>query len=291
MYLELTFFSYIIDKVFGEFSFIRFYKHPVIFMGEFIKWFEKNFYQNTIFRGSLLTVLLISITCIIIFCISSLIQNIIILSILGSMTIASKMLFKSVKNVIDDPQSIKYLVSRDTHRSKRNDINKAAIETYAENLSDGVIAPLFYMLFFGLYGAFIYKAVNTLDSMIGYRNDRYENFGKFAAKLDDILNYIPSRLTAILIALLFCTLKALSHFYHYGKLHKSPNAGHPISAMALSLNITLGGPTSYFGKIEQKPYFGNGKQTIASNDILRALKFNLRFDIVFLLILGVIIYA
>ncbi|MDX9742345.1 MAG: adenosylcobinamide-phosphate synthase CbiB [Arcobacteraceae bacterium] len=282
MYFELTFFAYLIDRIFGEFSFLKKYKHPIIFMGEFIQWFEKKFYKDSILRGFYLT---LSLLCIV-FCITStleyFIENIYILALVASSGIASKMLYESVKGVIDNPQNIKYLVSRDTGNLTQNDINKATIETYGENLSDGVIAPLFYLFCFGIVGLFIYKAINTLDSMVGYKNERYEKFGKISAKLDDVVNYIPSRLTAILISLLFWNFDALKKFYSFGKLHDSPNAGHPISALALSLGIKLGGDTSYFGKIKKKPYFGDGLTQISSNDIEKALLFRDRFDILLL---------
>ena len=168
---------------------------------------------------------------------------------------------------------------------------KSRNETYAENLSDGVIAPLFYLLCFGLVGAFVYKAINTLDSMVGYRNTKYEKFGKFSARLDDVVNYIPSRITALIIALLFFSKKAFLEFYKYGKKHESFNAGLPISAFALALNVKLGGPTSYFGKIKNKPFFGNGKENIENSDVLKALEFKTRLDvfIIIVLILGVLV--
>jgi adenosylcobinamide-phosphate synthase len=198
------------------------------------------------------------------------------------------MLYESVKEVIssENPKyAISMLVSRDTKDMSDSDINKAAIETYAENLNDGVIAPMFYILLFGVIGAFIYKAINTLDSMVGYRNKRYENFGKFSAKLDDVVNYIPSRITAVLIALFFKSTKALKEFYAFGAKHESPNAGHPISAMALALGIKLGGPTSYFGKIKDKAYFGEGKEDITKEDISKALNFKSILDALLLIIL------
>jgi adenosylcobinamide-phosphate synthase len=289
VYLEISFLAYLIDKIFGEFNFI---KHPVVFMGDYIGWFEKHFYKNTFLRGFFLTASLLIIVFIIIYTITWLIQNLnsdmelILLAILTSTTIASKMLYDSVKDIITHPKNIKYLVSRDTKELNNSDINKAAIETYAENFSDGVIAPLFYLLLFGLPGAFVYKAINTLDSMIGYRNERYENFGKFAAKIDDIANYIPSRITAIFIAILMGSKKALFHFYHNGKEHESPNAGHPISAMALAIGVKLGGDTSYFGKLKTKPSFGEGKETITTDDIINALAFQLRFDTLFIIFSG-----
>ena len=276
MYFELGFIAYLIDRVFGEFKFL---KHPVVFMGDFILFFEKHFYKDTITRGALLTFSLIIIVFFITFTLDYFIDNIFILAFLASFGIASKMLYESVKDIIQNPQNIKYLVSRDTQNLSQSDINKAAIETYSENLSDGVIAPLFYLVLFGIVGLFVYKAINTLDSMVGYRNSRYEHFGKVSAKLDDIVNYIPARLTAILISILFGSFKALFNFYRYGKKHESPNAGHPISAMALSLDLKLGGNTSYFGKIKSKPYFGEGKTIIVRSDIEKALQLQIRLDV------------
>ena len=287
MYLELSLLAYLIDRVFGEFSFIKFYKHPVIFMGDFIKWFEGRFYKDDIKRGAYLTLSLLLIVFIITVTIDYFINNIFITALIASAGLASRSLFDSVKDILDHPKNIKYLVSRDTESLSDSDINKAAIETYGENLSDGVIAPFFYLFIFGIVGLFIYKAVNTLDSMVGYRNERYENFGKVSAKLDDILNYIPSRITAILIAVLLKSQKAFCGFYLYGRLHDSPNAGYPISALALSLNIKLGGDTSYFGKIKSKPYFGDGREDITKDDLKNALGLQKRFDI-FILFFGII---
>lgn len=282
MYFELTLFAYFIDRIFGEFSFIKQYKHPVIFMGEFIKWFEERFYKESVLRGFYLTFSLLSIVFGISYFIEYFIQNVYILALIASSGIASKMLYESVKDVISNPENIKFLVSRDTQNLTQNDTNKAAIETYGENLSDGVIAPLFYLFCFGIVGLFLYKAINTLDSMVGYRNEKYEKFGKISAKLDDVANYIPSRLTAILISLLFWNFDALKRFYSFGKLHDSPNAGHPISSLALCLGVKLGGDTSYEGKIKHKPYFGDGNKQISSNDIEKALLFRDRFDILIL---------
>jgi len=260
-------------------------------MGDYIQWFEKNFYKDSIFKGFLLTLSLILMVWLIVGSISSNINhlpiyaNIILSSIIASTTIASKMLYDSVKDIIKNPQHIKYLVSRDTKELSSSDINKASIETYAENLSDGVISPLFYLLLFGLEGAFIYKAINTLDSMVGYRNERYEKFGKVSAILDDIVNYLPARITAVLIALLMGSKKAFLSFYTYGKKHDSPNAGHPISAMALAIGVKLGGDTSYFGKIKKKAPFGEGKKEITAHDIQKALSFQWRLDIFITLLL------
>jgi len=267
-------------------------------MGGYIKWFEKKFYADSILRGFLLTLSLLLITYGLIHLLVILLSGrgypdlqVFILGIIASTTIASNMLYSAVEDIIKNPQNIKYLVSRDTKELSPSDINKAAIETYGENLSDGVIAPLFYLLLFGLEGAFVYKAINTLDSMVGYRNKRYEKFGKVSAILDDIANFIPSRITALLIAVLMGSKKALLNFYTYGKKHNSPNAGHPISAMALAIGVKLGGDTSYFGKLKKKASFGDERANIRTEEIKKALSFQWRLDSFVLITLGVLIYA
>ena len=295
MFYSIALFAYIIDFIFAEFPQIK-YKHPIIFMGDYIKWFEKKFYKDSVVQGSFLTISLVFLVFTLSYFIS-LIDNIIVLGFLASFTISHKMLFDTVKDVISSDkidikrEKISMLVSRDTSELSDSDVNKAAIETYAENLSDGVIAPLFYLVCFGIVGAFVYKAINTLDSMVGYRNDRYEKFGKVSAKLDDIVNYIPARITAVLISILLQSKKAFEKFSKYGKKHESLNAGLPISAMALAINVKLGGPTSYFGKVKEKPYFGDGKENIEKSDVLKSLDLKKRLDIfiIVILILGVII--
>jgi len=282
VFAEIALIAYITDRIFGEFPFIR---HPVVLMGDFITAFEKRFYRDSILRGFWLVFWLLAAVLALVTPISQ-IDNPWILGIIASMGIAGKMLYTSVNNVLNDPQSIRYLVSRDTENLSDSDISKAAIETYAENLSDGVIAPLFYLLVFGLVGLFLYKAINTLDSMVGYRNDKYEKFGKVAARLDDIANYIPSRITAVLIVTLFGKLGKLTQTWHYGALHESPNAGYPIAAMALSLDVSLGGATSYFGVIKNKPYFGEGKREISDGDIRRALALQWKLDTLVIIVLS-----
>lgn len=274
--LLITLFAYLIDRKFGEFSFI---KHPIISIGEMITFFEEKYYKDSVLRGAflvlfvLIIVTFISIAITLFLAKTPLFINIIITSILSSIFIAHKMLRDSVLAVLNagnKHKEIAMLVSRDTQNMSESDIYKAAIETYAENLSDGVIAPLLYLLLLGLPGIVIYKAVNTMDSMVGYRNEKYENYGKVAAILDDILNYIPSRLTAILI-MLVSKQRPLFSFYEDGVKHDSPNAGHPITAMALAINVKLGGNTSYFGKIKHKAHFGEGRENITQEDVKKAL--------------------
>jgi len=259
-------------------------------MGDYIKWYERYFYRDNIFRGvvlSLTLLLIVFFSCIgLVWMIEYALSGIwstLLLGVIASTTIANKMLYDCVKDIVTHPSHIKYLVSRDTESLSPSDINKATIETYAENLSDGVIAPLFYLAMFGLAGAFIYKAINTLDSMIGYRNSRYEKFGKFAARLDDVANLIPSRFTALLISLLMFSRKALLGCWRYGRGYDSPNAGYPIAAMALAIDVKLGGDTSYFSQIKHKPFLGDGKANIGVNDIGKALSFRFRLDMLVVL--------
>ena len=274
--LLVTLFAYFIDKFFGEFTFI---KHPIIGIGEMISFFEEKYYKDSVFRGLLLVLFVLSIVGMMALSISlflaelSTFINVVISSILASIFIAHKMLYDSVNAILyatDKKEAISMLVSRDTADMSESDIYKAAIETYAENLSDGVIAPLFYLLLFGLPGIVLYKAVNTMDSMVGYRNERYEKYGKVAAILDDVLNFVPSRLTAVFIMIMAKRIDIFS-FYKDGKKHDSPNAGHPITAMALVLGVKLGGDTSYFGKVKKKAHFGVGREEITAEDVKKAI--------------------
>ena len=272
----IAIFAYIIDKIFGEFPFKL---HPIEMIGKLINFFENQFYKDSVSRG----ILLVIFTLLIVGALSMAIElylmilptfiYIILSAIIASIFIAHKMLHDSVKNILvceDKKAAISMLVSRDSEHMSESDIYKAAIETYAENLSDGVIAPLFYLLLFNLPGIIIYKAINTMDSMVGYRNERYENYGKSAAILDDIVNYIPSRITALLI-MLISKQKPLFSFYSDGKKHNSPNAGHPITAMALALDVKLGGDTYYFGELKKKAHFGDGRKEITDSDVKNAL--------------------
>lgn len=291
--LIIALLALLIDRLFGEFKQI---KHPVILMGDAIKWFEQHAYQNSLFRGLLLTLftllLVASITYLIQYSLLEvsqffsppLSQIILIFSsaIVASTLIAHRMLHDSVLQLIqtDAPQmALRHLVSRDTQNLSHSDCYKAGIESYAENLSDGVIAPLFYLLLFGLPGIALYKAINTLDSMVGYRIERYEKFGKFSAKLDDLVNWVPARITALLIMIV--NLKwPIWGFYTQGKHHDSPNSGHPITAMALNLNVQLGGDTYYFGQLKTKKTFGdlNAPKIITPPHVKQCLKHRDRID-------------
>ena len=276
--LLIALFGYTLDRIFGEYRFI---KHPIIVIGDLISFLEQKLYKNSIVHGGVLVVLTLSIVGGVSFTIERYLSllhpffYVAINSFIASIFIAHSMLRESVAVIITLPtlqeqrDAVAMIVSRDTNELSQSDVYKAAIESYAENLSDGVIAPLFYLMLFGVPALILYKTINTLDSMIGYKNERYEKFGKIAARLDDVANFIPSRLTALLIIL---RAKNLSlRFLRYAKLHESPNAGYPIAAMAQVLGVKLGGNTPYFGKIKKKPYFGEGREIITKEDIEKML--------------------
>ena len=172
----------------------------------------------------------------------------------------------------DGRLTVSNIVSRDTHDMTRSQVTRAAIESAAENLSDGVIAPAFWFLVAGLPGLMIYKAVNTADSMIGYRNSRYRQFGWCSARLDDVLNLIPARLTALILAALCGRLRQIPEIAGDARAHRSPNAGWPEAAMARALDIALAGPRSYDGQERELAWVNKeGRREIGAKEIDRAV--------------------
>ena len=195
---------------------------------------------------------------------------------------AGKTLVKEVKAVFEavdrsteeGRKQVGRIVGRDTSRLSPQEIRAAALETLAENLSDGVIAPMFWFALLGLPGMMAYKMVNTLDSMIGYKNERYLEFGQIAARLDDLANYIPARLTAWLMLAVSGNLNKTDFVKRFGPAHASPNSGYPESALAAILNCRFGGTHDYFGKPVEKPYIGINERTFTTEDMLIAIKTN-----------------
>jgi adenosylcobinamide-phosphate synthase len=166
------------------------------------------------------------------------------------------------------------IVGRDTAQLDAQQIRTAVLESLAENLSDGVVAPLCAYALGGVPGLMAYKMVNTLDSMVGYRNPRYEQFGKFAARLDDVANLVPARLTAGLLAVLSGSGRALRFIWMFGNQHKSPNAGYPEAALAGVLDCRFGGPNYYHGQLVPKPYIGDNPRLIGPAEIDRVARLN-----------------
>lgn len=171
-------------------------------------------------------------------------------------------------SVDEGRRAVARIVGRDTTDMDEADVARAAIESAAENLSDGVIAPAFWFLLLGLPGMLAYKMVNTADSMIGYRTPEHEQFGKAAARLDDLLNWVPARLTALLLFLSRHHPSGWAVVQRDAKLHRSPNAGWPEAAMAVSLGIALSGPRRYQGKLEEHPFVNEtGARDIGPTEI------------------------
>jgi adenosylcobinamide-phosphate synthase len=278
MFFELAALAYLVDMVFGEFP----CKHPVVLMGDFIAAFERRFYRDRILPGALLVIGLIALTLLISLTLVYLCGflppwlSLIVLAMFASTGLAMNMLHESVAallNAKQPKQVLSYLVSRDTKDMTETEIYKAGLETWAENLSDGIIAPLFYLVLFGLPGIAVYKAINTLDSMIAYKTGRYFYFGKTAAIVDDIANFIPARLTALLIVLLAeDKRRAWQCLWRDGKKLESPNAGYPIAAMAGALGIALGGDASYHGQIKHKPTLGLPINPVDKTTLAKALQ-------------------
>ena len=168
------------------------------------------------------------------------------------------------------------IVGRDTSELSAQEVRTAALETLAENLSDGVIAPLFWLAILGVPGMLAYKMVNTLDSMIGYKTERYKDFGCWAAHIDDVANYIPARLTALLMILSSGSLHSslFTFVWRYGRKHASPNSGYPEAALAGILNCRFGGPHYYFGELFDKPYIGENDRELTTEDMKKAVRVN-----------------
>lgn len=183
--------------------------------------------------------------------------------------------FRAVDRSLEEGRTqVARIVGRDTSQLTAQEVRIAALETLAENLSDGVIAPLFWYLLFGVPGMLTYKMINTLDSMIGYKNERYCQFGCFAARLDDVANYIPARLTAFLMILASRRLSLLAFVGKYGSQHASPNSGYPEAALAGILNCQFGGPHHYFGEEIWKPYIGSNNRLLTTEDMHIATRIN-----------------
>ncbi|NLU90604.1 adenosylcobinamide-phosphate synthase CbiB [Chitinophaga sp. Ak27] len=163
-------------------------------------------------------------------------------------------------------QRLSRIVGRDTTQLTPDQVRIAVMESMSENLSDGVVAPLCFYAVLGLPGMMMYKMINTLDSMIGYKNEKYLYFGRFAARLDDVANYIPARLTAGLMIILYGSSRAWHFVVKYGAAHTSPNAGYPEAALAGILDCRFGGPNTYQGKLVEKPYIGENDRSIAHEE-------------------------
>ena len=205
-----------------------------------------------------------------------------------------RMVFGKLELGLDEGrQQVARIVGRDTLSLSRQEVSTAALETLAENLSDGVIAPLFWFALLGVPGMMAYKMINTLDSMIGYQNKRYKDFGCWAARIDDIANYLPARLTALLMILAGWgymqfsrsrSRRSLAYYLQttrrYSHCHASPNSGWPEAALSSLLDCRFGGPHDYFGELFYKPYIGSNARPITFSDMTSSLHICLAAEII-----------
>jgi len=196
-----------------------------------------------------------------------------------------RMVFEAVDESLDKGRAqLSRIVGRDTAQLDAQEIRTAALETLAENLSDGVIAPLFWYMLLGIPGMAAYKMVNTLDSMIGYKTDRYKDFGCWAAHIDDVANWIPARLTALLMVLVAGRPGLLGFVHKYGRQHASPNSGYPESALAGILDCRFGGTHTYFGQEFYKPYIGENPRELTTQDSRHAIRINVLSELLMLIL-------
>lgn len=295
--------GWICDRIFGDPSCLP---HPVVGFGKSIAFFERKFNNGTRrkSKGALSAIFLICATfltaAILMHYLSpyplvySIISSIIVFFCLAGKTLEKEVLdtFKACEKSLEDGRKqVARIVGRDTNELSEQEIKAAALETLSENLSDGVIAPLFWYAILGVPGILTYKMINTLDSMIGYRNERYHQFGMIAAKIDDFANYIPARITAVIMLTVSLRLDLLPFVSKYGRCHLSPNSGYPEAALAGILNCRFGGPHYYFGKNVYKPYIGNHEKTFDFNDVRKAVSINRKSELFMLFLTLGLIYA
>ena len=308
-------FGWLLDLLIGDPSWLP---HPVVGFGKVIAFGERHLNKGSHrkLKGALLAVSLIAatygLTLILLECLSFCRNDVMTLlrEILCALVVfyclAGTTLIREVREVFlaldrsldEGRKQVARIVGRDTSELSAQEVRTAALETLAENLSDGVIAPLFWFMLLGAPGMLAYKMVNTLDSMIGYRTDRYRYFGCWAARIDDIANYIPARLTALLMIvpkLITINLRGGNRFftfhfslftfvYRNGRKHASPNSGYPEAALAGILDCRFGGPHYYFGELFDKPYIGENERPLTTADMRTAIRVNRTAEVLMMLI-------
>lgn len=272
--------------------------HPVVWFGKMIGWGEHrlNHGSHRMVKGAVLAVTLI----VMVFGLWTLVRWVIpnqwVVCALDVVVVfyclAGTTLIREVREVFlaldrsldEGRRQVARIVGRDTSQLTAQEVRTAALETLAENLSDGVIAPLFWFALLGTPGMLAYKMVNTLDSMIGYRTERYKDFGCWAARIDDVANYIPARLTALLMVVATGRLSLLKFVWRNGRRHASPNSGYPEAALAGILNCRFGGPHYYFGELFDKPFIGENDRPLTTADMKTAVRINRTAEVLMLLI-------
>ena len=266
--------------------------HPIVWFGKAIAWCEHRLNQGSYrkAKGGMTAVALIAATYAIGFLINSqlsIINFLVVFYCLAGTTLIREVraVFLALDRSLDaGRKQVARIVGRDTSELSAQEVRTAALETLAENLSDGVIAPLFWFALLGTPGMLAYKMVNTLDSMIGYKTERYRDFGCWAAHIDDIANFIPARLTALLMVLAAGKPQLATFVWKNGRKHASPNSGYPEAALAGILDCRFGGPHHYFGQLFDKPYIGSNDRPLTTADMRTAIRVNRTAEILMVLL-------
>lgn len=304
--------GYILDLIFGDPYWMP---HPVRFIGNLISILEKvirRFISKTkrgeYIGGIILTAIVVSISMVIPLIIILMAKSIntylalIVESFMCYQILATKSLKVESMKVYDElakndlpsaRKAVSMIVGRDTKDLTFSGVAKAAVETVAENTSDGIIAPMIFIAIGGAPMGFFYKAINTLDSMVGYKNERYINFGRFAAKLDDVVNYLPARISAyqMILSSFFLRYDYKNAFKIYKRdryNHASPNSAQTESVCAGALDVQLAGNAYYFGKLYEKPTIGDDIREINYDDIKKANRLLYCTSIISIVIISVI---
>ena len=285
--------GWLLDLCFGDPAGLP---HPIVWFGKTIAACEHRWNQGghrklkgglvaaaLVLAVFLLTALLNYACSLVHFALSFAFSAIIIFYCLAGTTLIREVraVFLALDRSLDEGRrQVARIVGRDTSQLSAQEVRTAALETLAENLSDGVVAPLFWLALLGVPGMMAYKMVNTLDSMIGYRTERYRDFGCVAARMDDVANYLPARLTALLMIICSGGKNGLFAFVRRnGRRHASPNSGYPEAALAGILDCRFGGPHTYFGELVDKPYIGENDRELTTEDMRRAVSINRRAEV------------
>ena len=289
--------GWLLDLLLGDPAWLP---HPVVGFGKMIASGEHRWNKGShrILKGALLAAGLILLVFGIVWAIRHLLgifapifDVIAIFCCLAGTTLIREVreVFHAVDRSLEEGRKqVARIVGRDTSELSAQEVRTAALETLAENLSDGVIAPLFWLAIGGVPAMMAYKMVNTLDSMIGYRTERYKDFGCWAARIDDVANYIPARITALLMVIAAGKPQLIGFVWRNGRNHASPNSGYPEAALAGILDCRFGGPHYYFGELFDKPYIGENARELTTADMQKAVRVNRTAEVLAIIIITVI---